>query len=112
MATVEQLKAFGADTAEGIARCMGNEVFYLRMVGMLTKDKNFETLKAALAQNNLEAAFDAAHALKGVLANLSLMPIYKPVNEMTELLRARTQMDYTPLLTEAEEQMNRLLALL
>lgn len=112
MATVEQLKAFGANTEEGIARCMGSEDFYLRMVGMIAKDRKFEALKAAIAGNDLKEAFEAAHALKGVLANLSLTPVLKPISEMTELLRARTEMDYTPLLSEADRQMTKLLALL
>ena len=33
--TIDSLKAFGANTAEGLARCMNNEAFYLRMVGMV-----------------------------------------------------------------------------
>ena len=49
-------------------------------------------------------AFEAAHALKGVLGNLSLTPLYEPVQEITELLRNRTEMDYTPLLETILEQ--------
>ncbi|MBQ6365280.1 MAG: Hpt domain-containing protein [Oscillospiraceae bacterium] len=112
MATVEQLKQFGANTEEGISRCMGSEAFYLRMVGLLSKDNNFEALKKALAEDDLTTAFERAHALKGVLANLSLTPVLKPVSEMTELLRAHTETDYTSLLSEAEEQMNKLFAIL
>ena len=32
MITVDNLKKFGANTEEGIARCMGNEQFYLKLV--------------------------------------------------------------------------------
>ncbi|MBP3217150.1 MAG: Hpt domain-containing protein [Lachnospiraceae bacterium] len=101
MLTVDKLKAFGANTEEGLARCMNNEQFYLRVVGMGLEDKSFEELRAALDAGDLDTAFEKAHALKGVLGNLSLTPIYEPVQKMTELLRARTQMDYTGLLEEA-----------
>ena len=37
------------------------------------------------------------------MANLSLEPILKPVNEMTEFLRSRTDMDYTDLINEMTE---------
>ena len=52
-----------------------------------------------------------AHALKGVLGNLALTPIFKPVSEMTELLRTRTDTDYTPLYDEMKAQYDKLVAL-
>ena len=100
MLTVDTLCAFGADTEKGLGRCMNNEAFYLRLVGLAAKDGSYETLRAALDQGDLTAAFEAAHALKGVLGNLSLTPMYQVCSEMTELLRARTEMDYTLLLRE------------
>lgn len=112
MATIEQLTAYGADVKTGVDRCMGNQSFYLRMVGMLREDNNLEMLRAALGKNDLKAAFEAAHALKGVLANLSLTPALKPVSEITELLRIPVEMDYQPLLAEVEREMEKLCAIL
>jgi HPt (histidine-containing phosphotransfer) domain-containing protein len=112
MLTTGALRAIGADVDEGISRCMGNEAFYLRMVGMLSSDTHLAQLEEALARDDLGAAFEAAHALKGVLANLAVKSVLEPVSEMTELLRAHTKMDYTPLLTAAKEKMNRLLSLI
>jgi HPt (histidine-containing phosphotransfer) domain-containing protein len=112
MVTIEQLKEYGADIRQGVERCMGNEAFYLRMVGLVTKDGNFEKLKDALARGDLEAGFEAAHALKGVLANLALTPVLEPVSEMTELLRTRTEMDYGPLLAKAGQEWERLQVML
>lgn len=100
MITIDKLNDFGVNTAEGMARCCNNEGFYLRLVGMIPGEKNFDGLKTALEANDLDAAFAAAHALKGVLGNLSLTPLYDKCDEITELLRERTQMDYTPLLEE------------
>ena len=95
MLTIEKLQAFGADTEEGLARCMKNEGLYLRLVGTITTEKNFDALKTGIEAGDLDKAFEAAHALKGVSGNLSLTPIYTPVVEITEQLRAKTEMDYT-----------------
>jgi len=98
--TIDELKAYGADVAEGLQRCMNNESFYFRLVKMIPGDPNFRKLYDAVAGEDFGAAFEAAHALKGSTGNLSLTPIFAPVSEITELLRARTQTDYTALITE------------
>ena len=111
MITIDTLKEFGADVNEGMARCLNKEDFYLKMVNMGINDPRFASLKDVLASGNLDAAFEQAHALKGVLGNLALTPIFKPVSEMTELLRSRTDTDYMPLYNEMKAQYDRLLAL-
>ena len=111
MITIEKLNHFGANTAEGLARCYGNEALYLRLVNMIPAEGNFDALGAALNQGDLDKAFEAAHALKGVLGNLSLTPMYEVCSEITELLRARTQMDYAPLLGALLRQKESLSAL-
>ena len=98
--TIEELKVFGADTADGLQRCMNNESFYLRLVKMIPGDPNFRKLFDSVDSGDLGAAFEAAHALKGSTGNLSLTPLFAPLSEITELLRARTQTDYTALVTE------------
>lgn len=87
MLTIDKLQQFGADTQEGLGRCMNNEGLYLKLVGMILGDAGFGKLKDALTAGDLQAAFEAAHALKGVLGNLSLTPLYKPASDLTELLR-------------------------
>lgn len=87
--TLEALNAYGANTGEGLARCMNNEPFYLRMVAMALADGNFDALKTALEAGDSRAAFEAAHALKGSIGNVALTPIYEPVCALTELLRGK-----------------------
>ena len=111
MITIEKLKEFGANIEEGLGRCYGNETLYLRLVKMIPGEANFDKLKDALEQGDLDSAFEAAHALKGVLGNLSLTPMFEQCSEITELLRARTEMDYTPLLNKLLEQRDTLSAL-
>ena len=47
MITVDALRAFGANTEEGLGRCLNNETFYLRLVGMALDDANFAKLEDA-----------------------------------------------------------------
>lgn len=110
--TLDDLRAYGADVDEGLGRCMGNEGIYLRLVGTLKEEAGFGRLSDAIAAGDLDTAFEAAHALKGVLGNLSLTPLYEPMCEITELLRARTQTDYAPLLATIAEQREGLVSLL
>ncbi|MCR5626357.1 MAG: Hpt domain-containing protein [Lachnospiraceae bacterium] len=109
--TIDQLKEFGADTAEGLNRCMNNEAFYLKMVGMGLADKRFDELKTALESKDYDEAFEIVHALKGVLGNLALTPLYDLICDMTEDLRARTDKDYMPLYNEIKEKRDKLVAL-
>lgn len=100
MLTIEKLEQYGANTNEAINRCMGNKDLYLRLVMLVFEDDNFDKLQKAINNDNLQEAFEAAHALKGILGNLSLGKIYDKSVEITELLRNKTKMDYHPLLNE------------
>ncbi len=108
---LEDLIAYGADVDSGLARCMGNEALYLRLVETVKGDDGFAQLEEALRDGRLDDAFEAAHALKGVLSNLALAPLAKPVDVITELLRGRKVMDYAGLLAEIERELTRLRAL-
>ena len=112
MLTLETLRAWGANVDEAMARCLNNETFYLTLVRKGLQDPNFNRLPEAVGNGDLDKAFDAAHALKGVTANLALTPILKPVQEITELLRSRTNTDYAPLLAEIGTQKENLEKLL
>ena len=111
MLTLDALRAFGADVDEGMNRCMNNEQFYIRLIGMALEDPGFGKLETALAAGDVQAAFEAAHALKGVLGNLSLTPLYAPTSELTELLRAGTAVGYEPYLQEILSQREKLRAI-
>ncbi len=58
-----------------------------RFVSMFLKDTNYAELKAAIEAEDTEAAFKAAHNLKGVSANLSLSELSRLASEITEALR-------------------------
>ncbi|MBQ6553747.1 MAG: Hpt domain-containing protein [Firmicutes bacterium] len=111
MLTTESLKQFGANVDEALVRCMNDEGFYIMLVNKVKDDKTIEKLEKYINDKDLENAFEAAHTLKGMYANLSLAPLEKPMAEMTELLRGKTDTDYSALLEETKKQFEILCAL-
>ena len=108
MLTTAKLREYGANVDEGLMRCMNDEGFYLSLVTSALNDERVYLLEKEIDENDLDKAFETAHALKGMYGNLSLTPLFEPMNEMTELLRGRTQTDYSRLMSEAKIQYNRL----
>ncbi|MBP5245808.1 MAG: hypothetical protein J6036_05075 [Clostridia bacterium] len=96
MLTIEKLRAFGANVDEGLQRCVNNEALYLKLVDKAIHNTAFDNLKIVVEAGNLERGFEIAHAMKGVTANLALTPLYVPIVEITELLRYKSQTDYSP----------------
>ena len=87
MLTVNYLRQFGANVGEGLARCMNNEAFYLKLVTKAVSDPAFDSLAEAVGAGDAERAFALAHSLKGVTANLALTPLLTPVAALTEMFR-------------------------
>ena len=111
MLTVEELRKQGNDVDSGLERCMNNEAFYLRMAGMALDDAGYANLRTALEAGDLEKGFEYAHALKGMLGNVSLTNLLAPVLEMTEALRVREERDYSGLLDQMDAEREKLKAL-
>lgn len=88
MTTLEQAyHELGADY-EGVTNRLMGETLVARFVSKLFEDENFAKLGEALAAQDVEAAFVAAHTLKGVCQNLGFDNLYAPSSELTEVLRA------------------------
>ena len=112
MLTIDKLKELGADTENGIIRCANDEGFYLKMVNMSLQDANFDKLGESIEKGDLDAAFECAHALKGVMGNVGLTNLYEPIAEMTEELRERNDIDYSPALAVISSELAKLRAML
>lgn len=112
MLTIDALKELGVNTDEGLGRCLNNEAFYLRLVGMAVSDEHFGQLRESVEAGDLNAAFEHAHALKGVLANVSLTNVLEPIKDITEELRARTEKDYSDELDKIDEELAKVKALM
>ena len=112
MITLDKLNQFGANTKEGLDRCMNNEAFYLRLVDKAINDDSFIKLKNELENKNLDNAFQISHSLKGVFGNLSITPIYEIVYELTEELRERKDIDYKDYIEKLLEKREELIKLI
>lgn len=100
----EVLQKYGADYETTMARFMGNEQMYLRILSMLPRDENLHKLDQALQAGDYTAAFDAAHTLKGMAGNLGLTPLYQAVCAIVEPLRAGEKLDYSPLYLSVQKE--------
>ena len=109
--TIESLKAAGANVEEGLARCLNKEDFYLKMVNMGLNNQNFQLLGPALEAKDFDRAFELCHSLKGVIGNLSLTPLYDLICQLTEMLRSKTDTDYTGLYSQIMTMQEKLLSL-
>ncbi|MCI8453466.1 MAG: Hpt domain-containing protein [Lachnospiraceae bacterium] len=84
----KDLIAAGVNLETALSRFMNMEAMYLKFLLRFPADPNFESLKEAQAAGDTEAAFRAAHTLKGVAGNLGLDRFYESVAKLTEALRA------------------------
>lgn len=83
-----KLKDFGCDVESAINRCVNDEELYIMLVKAFVDDDNFAKLRNNIECGNIRAAFDNAHTIKGVAANLELLPIYNVVVIIVEKLRS------------------------
>jgi len=100
MITIEDLRENGADVETGLSRCVGKEDLYLKLVNMGLGDTKFEELGTALQTDDLEQAFKICHALKGVIGNLAITPLYEALSQMTEKLRNKETADFSAMYSD------------
>lgn len=108
MITIDGLREYGANVDEGLARCANMADFYIKLITEALDDNRVDTLEKQVAEKDFAAAFDTAHAMKGIYENLSLDPLSKPVSEITDLLRDNKDIDYTELVSEIRAQYDKL----
>lgn len=77
----------GVNLETAMGRFMGNEALVVRFLKKFCLDKNYESLKEAMAEKDYGKAFNAAHTMKGLCGNLSLDVLSAMVSEEVELLR-------------------------
>ncbi len=85
---VKKLEYLGVNLEETLERFVDNEALYLKCLNKLLEDKNYGNMLKGIEDNDAEAAFDAAHALKGVSANLGLNKLYSEMKIITEVFRS------------------------
>ncbi len=113
MSALEQFYgSVGGDVQEVVKRLGVPEDFILVVLKKFYDDGSFERLVQALDAGATEDAFHAAHALKGVCANLGFDTIFVYASDMTELLRSGALEDARAALPSLKKQYDSLLSAL
>lgn len=69
-------------------RFMGNYKMFSSYLYQFAQGALFGELKKALETEDIQNAFDIAHDMKGVVLNLSLKPLEKPMVSLVDILRS------------------------
>ena len=93
----------GADYTAVLGRLQSAALIQKFML-LFPKDPTYQELKQAIADQNGEDAFRAAHTLKGVCLNLGFTSLYKVSAELTEVLRGRETEGSDELYEQVKEQ--------
>lgn len=95
--TVQELYTeIGGDYANACKRLM-NDSLISRFIAKFPAEPSFEKLTVAAAAGDMTGVFEAAHALKGVTANLAITSIAELAGEITEATRSGSDASQFPL---------------
>lgn len=109
---IQELRDAGVDVDGASERFMGNMALLERFLKKFPEDKNFGELIEAFDANDTERAFNAAHTLKGVCGNLSLVALFHIASEITEFLRAGDMDSARKKLPGLQEEYEKIMALI
>ena len=84
---LDELRNWGCDVDGALERFVGDEDLYKMCLNTVLVDKSFAGLGETLRASQVKEAFDHAHTLKGVLANMGLIPMFDIVVRIVEPLR-------------------------
>jgi HPt (histidine-containing phosphotransfer) domain-containing protein len=70
------------NAGEGLQRVMNNGKLYARLLEKFKADGSLASLEAQVASGDLDKAQAAAHALKGLAANLSLTELFERTRDL------------------------------
>ena len=79
--------ALGGDVTSDIYQSLSEKMLF-KFLKKLTEDEQMQSLELAIGAKDRDAAYAAAHTLKGVALNLSLSRLSNPLCGLTDALRA------------------------
>lgn len=109
--TIIKLKQAGVDIDGALERFMGNTEMYMKFLKKFEKDRNFVLLRAAMDEDDAEAAFSASHTLKGLTGNLSVMKLHGLFSKQVEFLRSNDFDSAKKMMPEIENEYRVLVSL-
>jgi HPt (histidine-containing phosphotransfer) domain-containing protein len=75
---------------EGLKRVMGNAKLYVRLLGKFKTDTKLDELSAQLEAGDYEKAQVAAHTIKGVAANLSMIELFERIRDLESQIKEKS----------------------
>ena len=93
----------GIDVNEGIHRFNGNKELYEKFLTSFPEDIHYEQMLEAIEQKDVDAAFQGAHALKGITGTVSLAKLHSLLIPLVEELRAGSMEKVPELLPPVKE---------
>ncbi len=102
-------ESIGENYGETFSR-FGSEALIEKLVAAYAQDRTFESLERAIENGDVKSAFVSAHTLKGVAANLGFSNLAKVASEITEILRRGSLDGVAPLLAQARDIQNAIIA--
>lgn len=85
---------------------LSSDALIIKFVRKFTNDPSYVSIKKAFEENDVKAAFLAAHTLKGTAANLGLDTLANAASELTEALRNAVRLPGTECLKPLEDAYN------
>ena len=85
--TIQELYDAIGGSYESAKRVMQSDRIIAKFIVKFVDDKSFDTLLGGWESRDAQAAFEGAHALKGVCANLGLDAISAAASELAEQFR-------------------------
>lgn len=82
--TIDALAAYGADIEGTLARFLDDRELYCECVITFKNDPSFELLGKQISEGDFVNAYETAHCLKGVSANLGLLPLLHPITALSD----------------------------
>lgn len=102
MGMLEDLTKMGADVESAVKRIRGDAELYQELViDSIEYIKEYEVL-SFLDNGDIEQACSNAHALKGVMGNLGITPLFKLYSDINMLLKADKVDEARERMSEAE----------
>ena len=85
--TLEAFYAKIGGNSADVLRRLPSEAMVRKFIGKYPADTSWGSLESAINSQDWEAAFRAAHTLKGVAANMGLLRMQEASSALTEALR-------------------------
>ena len=102
----------GVDVKDGMGRFVGKLDLFVKIFRKYDDDNNMELLRDAMEAGNVDAAFNAAHTLKGVCGNLSMQKMFDVASQLTEFLREKDMDSARQMMPKLEEEHQKITTLL